>query len=71
VKRADLLRIIGAAARDAGLRWQLVRQGSNHEVWRVDGLHFVIPRHREVNERTAREIMRLLEDKLGRGWWRT
>jgi len=71
MKRVDLLRTIGAAARDAGLPWQMLRQGSDHEVWELDGLRVVIPRHREINERTAGKILRLLEDKLGQGWWRT
>lgn len=71
MKRLDLLRTIGEAARGAGLRWQLLRQGSDHEVWELDGLRVMVPRHREVNEQTAGKILRLLEDKFGAGWWRT
>lgn len=66
-----MLLTIGDAARGAGLPWQLLRQGADHEVWGLDGLRVVIPRHRELNERTAIGILRRLEDKLGTGWWRT
>ena len=70
MKRRDLLRVISSAARASGLRWTLLRQGSDHEIWDLDGLRVIVPRHREVHERTAGKIMRLLEDKLGQGWWR-
>ncbi len=71
MKRVDLIRSIVSAAGASGVRWTLVRQGSRHEVWDMDGVRVVIPRHREINERTAELIMRLVEDKLGPGWWRT
>lgn len=29
-----------------------------------------IPRHRELNELTARAILTVLEEKLGEDWWR-
>jgi mRNA interferase HicA len=52
VKKADLdhqLRRLG---------WSLLRQGGRHEVW-SDGLRQVtVPRHREINENTARAILR-------------
>lgn len=70
MKQLDLLRVIATAARDSDLRWMLIRQGSAHEVWDLDGVRVIIPRHREVDGRTAGKIMRLLEDKLGPGWWR-
>jgi mRNA interferase HicA len=53
----------------AGLRWMLVRQGGDHEVWDLDGIRVLVPRHREVNERTALRIRELLEDRLGDRWW--
>jgi YcfA-like protein. len=70
MKRIALIRRIGIAARAADLTWGLVRQGSAHEVWRLDGRQITIPRHREINEVTARAIMRALEAELGDGWWR-
>jgi hypothetical protein len=70
VKRSKLIRRIRTAARSADLKWELVRQGSAHEVWRIGGRQFTIPRHREINEVTAMAIMRDLETELGDGWWR-
>jgi mRNA interferase HicA len=36
---------------------ELVRQGANHELWSLGGQRLTIPRHREINERTARGII--------------
>ena len=69
MKRVDLIRRIGVAARDAGLTWSLVRQGSKHELWELGGRQITIPRHREINEITARAIVRALEAELGERWW--
>lgn len=71
MKRRDLLRAINVAARGRGMSWQMVREGSEHEVWALDGRRITIPRHREINERTARGIMQAFEEELGRRWWET
>lgn len=40
------------------LGWRLLRQGGSHEVW-TNGTNTVsVPRHREVNELTARGILK-------------
>ena len=49
--------------------WELVRQGSEHEVWALDDRRITIPRHREVNERTARGMMQALAEEFGERWW--
>jgi len=69
MKRRYLLRAIGDAAHDRHLIWLLVREGAEHEVWSLDGRLVVIPRHREINELTARGIRQELESKLGDRWW--
>lgn len=61
--------MIAAAARESGVPFRLVRQGS-HGVWRCGGKTFPVPRHREINEHTARGIVRSLEPWLGVDWWR-
>jgi mRNA interferase HicA len=71
VKRRDLLTRIGRAAKEAGVSWARVRQGGNHEVWALDEVPIVVPRHREINELTARGILTLLEPQLGKDWWRS
>lgn len=70
MKRVELLRRIGKAAREAGIPWTRLRTTGSHDVWECDGMRIPIPRHREINERTARGILRDLEEKLGDDWWR-
>jgi len=43
------------------LGWWLLRQGGNHEIW-TNGEHTVpVPRHKEINEFTAKGILRKAE----------
>lgn len=70
VRRSDLLKSIGRAARESGLEWKLDRQGANHEIWRLGDLLVPVPRHREVGAMTARRILMALEPALGKDWWR-
>jgi hypothetical protein len=70
VKRVDLVKKIGAAAAVTGKEFTLVREGGHHSIFRCGGQNIVIPRHREINEHTARDIMRDLDDQLGEDWWK-
>lgn len=70
MKRVDLLRLIARAARRSGREWRLLRDRGDHEIWSLDGIRVVIPRHREVNEMIARQILIKLEPRLGERWWR-
>jgi len=38
--------------------WQLARHGAKHDVWSRGERELVVPRHVEVNEYTARAILR-------------
>lgn len=38
--------------------WYLKRQGSNHEVWTNGIKSIAVPRHRELNEKLARGIIK-------------
>lgn len=40
------------------LGWQLVRHGRKHDVWAQGERELVVPRHVEINEYTARAIIR-------------
>ncbi len=41
-----------------GLGAKLIRQGKSHEVWESGaGNIFTVPRHKEVNENTAKQIL--------------
>jgi predicted RNA binding protein YcfA (HicA-like mRNA interferase family) len=42
--------------RDLG--WQLGRHGSRHDVWEKEERELAVPRHAEVNEYTAKAILR-------------
>lgn len=70
MKRAELVRQIGAAARRAGVEWRFVREGKEHELWRCGQTAVIVPRHREIAEPTALGIMADLQPELGLGWWR-
>jgi mRNA interferase HicA len=58
VKRADLIRKIASAAQEAHTPFVLVREGAAHTIYRYGEQNVVIPRHREINEMTARAILR-------------
>ncbi|MBM3295558.1 MAG: type II toxin-antitoxin system HicA family toxin [Candidatus Aminicenantes bacterium] len=40
------------------LGWLLVRRGGRHDIWARGEYEIAVPRHREINEYTARAIMR-------------
>jgi mRNA interferase HicA len=52
MKRRDLER----ALRELG--WSLVRHGGRHDVWAKGERELVVPRHVEINEYTARAILK-------------
>ena len=52
MKRRDLLQ------RLADLGWRFDRQGGAHEIWRKGERTIAVPRHVEINEHTARAILR-------------
>ncbi len=42
--------------------WRLERNGGNHDIWTNGDIKTPIPRHREVNERTAKSIIKKAEE---------
>jgi hypothetical protein len=70
VRRRHLITRVHARARVRGREWAVDRKGGRHDLWRCGGTVVTIPRHREINELTARGIMKALEAELGEGWWR-
>jgi predicted RNA binding protein YcfA (HicA-like mRNA interferase family) len=40
------------------LGWRLVRHGARHDVWSNGEREIVIPRHNEINEYTAKTILK-------------
>jgi mRNA interferase HicA len=63
MKHRDLIRRLRAIARRYGAELVL-DGGTNHEKWYVGKLAVMVPRHREINEHTARTIIRDLERAL-------
>jgi mRNA interferase HicA len=52
MKRRDLEK------RLCSLGWLLVRDGARHDVWSNGEREIVIPRHNEINEYTAKAILK-------------
>ncbi|MCZ7532243.1 MAG: type II toxin-antitoxin system HicA family toxin [Acidimicrobiia bacterium] len=67
MKRRDLVREIRVLADDANLEFGMVRQGAKHELWMLGTRRLVIPRHREINEYTARGIIKEAKDVCANG----
>jgi mRNA interferase HicA len=53
MKRTELLKKLAQIG-----RLELVREGANHTLYRVNGNPVTIPRHREINELTAKAILK-------------
>lgn len=70
MKRRDLIKKITEASAQAGVAFGEVREGGSHTVYRCGGENVIVPRHNEINEITAKSIMKNLESELGEGWWR-
>ncbi|NIL86543.1 hypothetical protein RhoFasGS6_03947 [Rhodococcus fascians] len=69
-KRRDLLKTIAAAAKAAGLSFDVAREGANHTVYDLDGLMIPVPRHREIGNRMAEVIWKQAAAQLGEDWWK-
>lgn len=69
-KPRDIVKRIRREAKRQGMTFELDREGANHEVYSLDGLTIVIPRHREIGEGLTESIYHDCQAKLGKGWWR-
>lgn len=63
MKRRDLLRRLAQIAKAQGLEMRLTEGGSHTKVSIGDRTD-VVPRHTEINEMTAKAIIRKLEGRL-------
>ena len=52
MKRHDLIKLLEKNG------WVLKRNGGNHDIYTKDGQREPIPRHSEINERLARDIIK-------------
>lgn len=62
MNRRELLKELKMAARAKGQSLEFVREGGNHAIYRVGDFRFPIPRHGEIPERTARRIIKEVEE---------
>lgn len=58
MKRRDLIKQLAKGAKARQVSFVLVREGANHTVYSFGGQNVIIPRHSEINERTALSILR-------------
>jgi mRNA interferase HicA len=58
VKRRDLIKQLMKEARTRQVSFVFVREGANHTVYSFGGQNVIIPRHAEINERTALSILK-------------
>ena len=58
MKRKDLTKTLAQLAKANGVEFTFVRNGGSHDVWTFNGANIAIPRHNEVNEMTARTIIK-------------
>lgn len=57
MKRSALIRQANKIAAANGHSFDLLREGANHTVYTVNGQRIPVPRHNEINERTAAGIL--------------
>lgn len=69
MKKRDLIAKLRKATRAEGLSFA-IEEGSRHHIAKIDKLRIPIPRHTEINEDTAKSILKQAEQKLGEDWWR-
>lgn len=69
-KRRVVISTIAAAAKQAGITWEIAREGSRHTVYALGGTIIPIPRHNEINTLTAQGIYKECAAKLGKDWWK-
>ena len=72
MRRRELLKLVTERAAAMDKRFEKVATSGrgSHEKWRVGAVQVAVPRHTDVNELTARAILRATEPELGEGWWR-
>jgi mRNA interferase HicA len=63
VKQKALLKSIATLAKEVGVDFDLDRQGANHALYRFDDQLVTVPRHADINEVTAKAILRTVRDK--------
>jgi mRNA interferase HicA len=61
VKNGALLQELRKIAKAKDLTLMLLRHGSNHDLYEMGSVRLTVPRHAEINEITAKGIIREAE----------
>lgn len=64
MKQRDLLRKIKKMGDAKGERLEFIRNGANHDIYRIKGVPVVIPRHGEIKEGLAKGILKDVKEGL-------
>lgn len=64
MKQADLVKRVRKMAKEVDLSFELKREGGNHTIYELGGKKIVVPRHREINELTAKGILKTAEEAV-------
>ncbi len=70
MKRRELLKMIYRQAGLKGLSNETLREGGRHSIVTIGNLSIPIPRHREIGDLLAIQIMKQCEPVFGERWWR-
>jgi hypothetical protein len=65
VRRRELVKRIAAEASRQGVDWSLLR----HDAYVLGGSRIPVPRHSEIKELTAQDILAECGSVLGEDWW--
>lgn len=69
MKRRVLIAMIKRRVRELQLQNVVFSEGSSHSQISIGNKKIPISRHREIDEKLARSIMKQLESELGERWW--
>jgi mRNA interferase HicA len=67
VKRRLLIKTLRSLAKEADVDFTLLRNGANHDIYLLGSAKVVVPRHTEINELTARGIIKDASDHVRGG----
>ena len=58
MRRTALIKKLRSIAKANGHEFVEEREGASHSIFSINGQNISIPRHREINENTARSIIK-------------
>jgi len=62
MKRQELIKRLRKLAKSGDSDLVFVREGKAHEHWSINEQRLIIPRHSEINERTAQGIIKVAKE---------